>query len=222
MATDDNEQVETDRKPGRPRSFEEEAALDAAIAVFWDKGFGHTTTRELQSATGLSPSSMSNTFGSKRALLESAVERYEARAVDELVVPLEASEEGLTAIKSFYDALVEWVTDDEHRGCLIINLMAEYDDSAESVASRWRAYRTRVRSALRGALERAVAAGELESSGLSARVELLFGLVLGVNIAARGGTPRAEVARLRDAVHAQIDGWRTPSHQHQSEPTTGR
>jgi len=193
---------------GRPRSFATEQALDAALEFFWKRGYRCTTTRELESAMGLSQSSVTNTFGSKQDLLEAALDRYEYLTAQRLVIPLEESEEGLDAIQTFFVDLGDWVTHEGRRGCMIINLMAEDGSSANSIIERSRAYRARVRGAFKQTLERAVRSGETFEGSLDARADLLVGLVLGVNIAARGGAPEPELAQLFNAVRTQINNWR--------------
>lgn len=194
---------------GRPRTFEESEVLDSAMRVFWDKGFRRATTRDIEAATGLGPSSIANAFGSKKSLLETAMKHYEARAADRLVVPLESAVGGIDAIQTFFSDLVDWVTQDEHRGCLIINMMAENDESMVVVAERAQTYRDRVRAALRSGLQRAATLGEVDENSLEERVHLLFGMVLGINIAARGGAPRDEVDAMHHAVRAQLEHWRS-------------
>ncbi|CAM5616019.1 TetR/AcrR family transcriptional regulator OS=Streptomyces alboniger OX=132473 GN=CP975_28210 PE=4 SV=1 [Streptomyces alboniger] len=60
----------------RPRTFDEERALDAAMHAFWVKGYEATSTQDLCEATGLGRSSIYNTFSSKHALFRRALARY--------------------------------------------------------------------------------------------------------------------------------------------------
>ena len=193
---------------GRPRKFEYDRALDAALELFWSQGYRTTTTRDLENAVGLSQSSIYNAFGSKRALLESALDRYEAMTDEQLLRPLEQSADGIAAIEAFFVALREWVTRRGRRGCMLINMMAEAGGLDDGVTQRTGAYRDRVRSAFREALRRAVLAGEIDDAGFDERADLLMGLVLGLNIAARGGVPAPELTRLLDAARMQLQSWR--------------
>ncbi|MFI6876388.1 TetR/AcrR family transcriptional regulator [Streptomyces sp. NPDC050400] len=60
----------------RPRQFDEERVIGAAMDTFWRHGYEGTSTRDLCDSTGLGPSSLYNTFGGKRQLYLRALERY--------------------------------------------------------------------------------------------------------------------------------------------------
>ncbi len=61
--------------PGRPRLFENEDVIDAAVAVFSAKGYAGTSAQDLCDGTGLGRGSLYNAFGSKQALYEQALLR---------------------------------------------------------------------------------------------------------------------------------------------------
>ena len=61
---------------GRPRGFDENAALEAAMRVFWEKSYEGATLSDLTSAMGINRSSMYAAFGDKAALFRRAMERY--------------------------------------------------------------------------------------------------------------------------------------------------
>ena len=63
-------------KTGRPIGFNKEVALEAAMLVFWEKGFEGTSMADLTHAMGLSASSIYAAFGDKQALFSLAVARY--------------------------------------------------------------------------------------------------------------------------------------------------
>src|ERR1700739_4274852 len=63
-------------KMGRPRGFDENAALEAAMRVFWEKSYEGATLSDLTSAMGINKSSMYAAFGDKAALFRRAMERY--------------------------------------------------------------------------------------------------------------------------------------------------
>ncbi len=198
----------TQRPPGRPREFDPDVVLDAALELFWKQGYRTTPTRELETALGLSQSSIYNTFGSKQNLLEATLDRYEALTDQELLQPLERAKTGLAAIETFFVNLGNWVTHEGRRGCMLINMMAEDGGKTDAITQRARIYRTRVRDVLCKSVARARSEGETRDIDPGDCANLLLGLVLGFNIAARGGASDVELTTLLDAVRAQIRGWR--------------
>jgi AcrR family transcriptional regulator len=61
---------------GRPREFDPDVALDAAIDVFWRRGYEGASLSELTTAMGIKPPSLYATFGDKARLFQSALRRY--------------------------------------------------------------------------------------------------------------------------------------------------
>ena len=193
----------TQQVGGRPRSFETHQVLDAALEVFWLKGYRETSTRDLEARLGISQSSIYNAFGSKLGLLEAALDRYERRISDALVTPLEGSPDGVAAIDRFFAALADWITTDGRRGCMILNLMAESADEPE-IGYRTRAYRQRLRAAFRRALE---SEPGIDPTSVDTRTELLMTAVLGLNIAARSGASPDELQTSVNAVRQLLHDW---------------
>src|SRR6202000_85711 len=58
---------------GRPREFDRDAALEAAMFLFWRKGFTATSMNDLCEAMGVRSPSLYAAFGSKEALYLTAV-----------------------------------------------------------------------------------------------------------------------------------------------------
>src|ERR1700722_7310775 len=61
---------------GRPREFDRDAALRAAMLLFWHKGFAATSMNALFDAMGIRSPSLYAAFGSKEALYLEAIEHY--------------------------------------------------------------------------------------------------------------------------------------------------
>lgn len=69
------------KKTGRPIGFDKDAALEAAMLLFWERGFEGASMADLTGAMGLSASSIYAAYGDKQALFSLAVRRYmETRA----------------------------------------------------------------------------------------------------------------------------------------------
>ena len=68
--------VSQTKTAGRPREFDLDQALEAAIEVFWRRGFEGTSLSDLTTAMELSRPSVYAAFGNKEALFRKALARY--------------------------------------------------------------------------------------------------------------------------------------------------
>ena len=62
----------------RTKDFEPDEVADAAMQVFWRRGYAATSVQDLVDGTGLGRGSLYNAFGSKQGLYEAALRRYHA------------------------------------------------------------------------------------------------------------------------------------------------
>ncbi|MCK5325371.1 MAG: TetR/AcrR family transcriptional regulator [Woeseiaceae bacterium] len=116
-------QPETKRSVGRPREFDEEAALEAAMDAFWQKGYEATSLTDLCTCTGLHKGSLYQAFGDKHSLFMRSLHHYADREFKDTAVVAYQFESPLDSIR----AIVRTVCDHaaEGRGCLMINSMVE-------------------------------------------------------------------------------------------------
>ena len=193
--------------PGRPRTFDPDVALDAAVDLFWRRGYARTTTRDLEAALGLGQSSISSAFGAKADLAAAALGRYLEHLHGSLVQPLGSAPDGLAAIDRFLADLGAWHAADGGRGCLVGRFVADGAGEEPSIAAHLDDHRTGLRAALDAALARAAQAGEIDGADLGARRDLLLAVILGLNLAIQAGYPPASHAALVDASRAQVAAW---------------
>ena len=110
---------------GRPREFDEPAALDAAMDCFWRQGYEATSVRDLAAQMGISGTSLYNAFGDKRSLFRDVLNRYAERSTRERIARLEAALPPKEAIRAFLGEIVERALDADRRGCLLVNTTLE-------------------------------------------------------------------------------------------------
>lgn len=164
----------------RPRSFDTDTALGAAVEDFWDAGFGATSTDELCRSTGLSRSSLYNTFGSKRDLYLQAILRYASEKQRQRAELLAAEVDGRTLVAAILAAVLDeqW-SDDDRRTCLMINACVEIgagdDEVRRTLASNAEDFRRMITEAVRrGQLDgsvRATAPADRLAAVLAAAVD---------------------------------------------------
>ena len=121
----------TTRSVGRPREFDEEAALTAAMDAFWDKGFEATSMADLCACTGLHKGSLYQAFGDKHQLFMNALKHYSDVEFREVAAVAFISDSPLQNIRAAIDKITE---DAGHeKGCLVINSMVELAPHDEEV-----------------------------------------------------------------------------------------
>jgi AcrR family transcriptional regulator len=59
-----------------PVKFDRDKVIELACALFWEKGFNGTSTRDIQQTVNMRPGSIYAAFGSKQGLYIEAVEYY--------------------------------------------------------------------------------------------------------------------------------------------------
>ncbi len=120
---------------GRPKEFEFDEALEAALEVFWAKGYESTSLQDLIEAMGLSKSSFYQTFESKHKLLQSCIKRYQDIITKELMDSLEEAKSGRSFIEGAFNALAEKAKSPcDHKGCLIMNCANEFAQKDPEIA----------------------------------------------------------------------------------------
>lgn len=180
----------------RPREFDEDGALDAAMRAFWRAGYEATSTEDLCTATGLGRSSIYNTFRSKRALFERSLIRYMAPRTDALVELMS----GDLPIRERLRRLL-WQTvdapEDDPLGCLVVNSLIELAPKDAELAAALARDQARRFEALRDALAAARRGGELSrTADPDALAHFVMSTISGMRVMARGGASRATLAAI--------------------------
>lgn len=195
---------------GRPLAFIPDAALEAAMHLFWERGFEATSLQDLERRMGLGRSSFYNSFGSKRALFERVLAEYERRG-ERIFIALETGRLGLADVHAFFASLTKGLCAAPRKpGCLMVNSIVEFGGMDPHVAGSGRRYFGRVRAALMAALRRAAKRGEIAPGGLEGRAGLLLSIAIAMNVQARAGASAEELSALAKAARREMNGWRIP------------
>ena len=164
---------------GRTLTFDRHTAVTAARGVFWREGFENASIPDLESATGLSRSSIYNAFGSKRGLFDQTVQSY----LDEVVRPrlgeLQGEHVAADALARYLDGLraaFSGRSPAAELGCLLINAAGAPIATDPDVARVIVAYRQELRDAIGRGIDAARPDAEASERGLFA--DTVTGLVI--------------------------------------------
>ena len=188
----------------RPREFDEERAVDAAMRAFWASGYEATSTEDLCAATGLGRSSIYNAFTSKHALFETALARYMA---DKNVIYSELRD-GDGPVRDKVRLLLRATMDrgdDDPDGCLVVNSTIELAPRDPRIAELLRRDYAARREALRVAFEAGQRRGEIgRDKDPGALADFIIATISGLRVADRSGAGPAAAAAVAELAIAAL------------------
>ena len=149
------------RPVGRPREFDEEQVLTAAMEAFWRKGYEATSLVDLTTATGLNKASLYRVFGDKHQLFMSALKNYADIEFRETTAVISESATPLTNLRAVITKVIEDAS--SNKGCLMINAMVEIAPRDPEVSQLLEVFGTQRLHALEGMISAAQAGGEIRA-----------------------------------------------------------
>jgi AcrR family transcriptional regulator len=176
---------------GRQREFDVEKALDAALRVFWRKGYEGASYADLVEATGVERPALYSAFGNKEALFRKVLARYDERYLDYIPEALALPTSYEVAAHVLHKAVELNTRYPGRMGCLGINGALAGSDEAEPVRQALVEFRAAGQARLRERFERAKAEGDLPGT---AKAEALAAFVMtvtqGIAVQAKAGLSR--------------------------------
>lgn len=150
---------------GRIREFDEEKVLDAAMQLFWEKGYEATSLSDLTSRMGIQRPSIYSAFGDKKALFEAALRKYTMSRATDVRTRLQSNPSVKEAFCAFFeDVIAEEYTEVPSRGCFCINTMVELAPHDEKFEILTREHQMYLSVIFQETIERGIQSGELETS----------------------------------------------------------
>jgi AcrR family transcriptional regulator len=183
-------------KMGRPREFSEAAALDAAMRVFWEKGYEGASLDDLTRAMGINRSSLYASFGDKEELFKRVIARY---ADGPMAFMREALQQptARAVVENLLRFGVAFLGDPTHpRGCLSLQGGLACSSSAERVKRAMIDWRRQGLKRLEQRMLRAQREGDLlrdvDAKDLARYISVVMN---GLSIQAVNGATQAEMNR---------------------------
>ena len=109
------------RRAGRPRAFDPDAGVAAAMRLFWEKGYDAVGVAELAQTIGINPPSLYSAYGSKRELFCRAVAHYSGTQGQFFARLDEGGPAFETLVSVLEEAARSGTSDATARGCLVLD-----------------------------------------------------------------------------------------------------
>jgi len=190
---------------GRHREYDEEKVLDAALCVFWRKGYEGASYADLTEAAGVARPALYAAFGDKNALFRRALDRYQERFMNHIPEALELPTAREVAAHMLYSSVELNTRFPDHAGCLGINGAMAGSDESEPVRQALIEFRAAGEKQLRERFERAKAEGDLPpAANPEALAAFIMAVLHGMAVQAKAGFSRDKL----EAVAAQaLSAW---------------
>lgn len=191
--------MKTSVKLGRPAAFDKEAALDAAMRLFWERGYEGTSMADLSLAMGIHPSSIYAAFGDKQELFALAARRYADIPAQYMVRALEQP-----TLRGFilaaFDNTVEFLSSKEHpSSCFTLTGAIACGTDTVPAKLLMKEMRLQNEAAIKARLLRARKAGEFpKEENVDDYTRYLSTLLSGLAIQTANGSTKAELKRTAE------------------------
>jgi len=187
---------------GRPREFDTEKVLDAAMRAFWANGYESTSLTDLVEATGLHKGSLYHAFGDKHTLFLQSLKCYLAYMRERKTATLRGAASPLEGLRACAHGMID-VADDHPNcpgGCMAVNALVELAPHDKDVQKILAAHS----DSMRGSLEKVVTAAQEQGQIVDTRpAELITTLMMtfmaGIGAQLKGPMTKAEAHYLIDA-----------------------
>ncbi|CAM3210859.1 TetR/AcrR family transcriptional regulator [Paenibacillus lupini] len=153
----------------RQREFDEGKALDAAMQLFWEKGFEATSLSDLTARMGIQRPSIYSTFGDKKGLFEAALRKYTSSHAAYVRTNLQNNSSVREAFRAFFEnMLAKEYEECPNWGCFCINSMVELAPHDEKFEILTREHQMYLSVIFQETIERGMRSGELDT-GINAK-----------------------------------------------------
>lgn len=176
----------------RTKTFDQQRILDKATDLFWLQGYSATPPQDILDGTGLSRSSLYDTYGDKHSLFLKSLRRYRDRETVAVIRFLDETEDAATAIRRLFYGTCEAMQNRRHRkGCLMMNSLHELAPHDTEVSAIVRENRRAVESALTRAIHRGQQQGAIKPVHQPrALARFLLNCLWGLTAHLKLGTPK--------------------------------
>lgn len=195
----------------RSAPYDREIALDAAMALFWEKGFHATSLKDLEGALTMKPGSIYAAFTSKENLYLLALKRYFEASRAGFRGHVARATSPLKALASHFRAYSQMAPDDMSRqACMLTKTMVDTRTTDPAIAATTREYLTAMHSEFADAFKAAQLAGELPMTADTNRLARRFQSNLtALRLALHQGMENQDFAQLAEDMATEVEDLRS-------------
>jgi AcrR family transcriptional regulator len=188
---------------GRPRGFDPDTALAAALRIFWLRGYESASLAELTEAMGITKPSLYACFGNKEALFRAALDLYEREKLCYTSTALKAETARGVAERLLRGAMDTHCGENDPQGCLGVISTVACGSEAESIRNEVIARRKSSEVALARRLAHARDEGDLpDHVDPEALASYLTTVLQGMSVKAGAGASREVLSKIVDTTLA--------------------
>ncbi|WP_283750427.1 TetR/AcrR family transcriptional regulator [Bacillus cereus] len=179
----------------RLREFDEEKALDAAMQLFWEKGYATTSLSDLTAKMEIQRPSLYAAFGDKEGLFEAALRRYTNLHAASIRTKLQKEQSVKESIRMFFENMVEEEYKREsNKGCFCINTMVEIAPHNEKFEVLTREHQMYLSVIFQELIAKGIQSGELQSDvNAKALAQTLVTSLIGLTVLMKSRPERSVV-----------------------------
>lgn len=172
---------------GRAAAFNREEAVAICMNEMWRHGFEACSVKALSERLKMTRSSFYNAFTSREALFKEVLEHYAGKSPDRCLAHLKTGEAMLPILNRLFKTICTVRAEDpEHKGCLIVNSVAELVGVHPVLGSMLQGIMTANVERLEQLLTIAASHGEVADNGdLHSKALALKNLIVGLNLMAK-------------------------------------
>lgn len=184
---------------GRHREYDEEKVLDAALCVFWRKGYDGASYADLTEAAGVARPALYSAFGDKNALFRRVLDHYQERFMGHIPEALALPTAREAARHLLYSSVEVNTRFPDHAGCLGINGAMAGSEESEPVRQALIDFRAAGETQLRERFERAQAEGDLPATANpEALAAFIMAVLHGMAVQAKAGFSRDKLEAVAE------------------------
>jgi AcrR family transcriptional regulator len=187
---------------GRPRLFNENKAIDAAMKVFWVKGYEGASYAALSKAMSMNTPSIYGAFGNKEELYLRAIDRYAEVYCKPAFMLFDQAKTCREGLESLLYRRIKDFADKEHPGCLVMTVLTDAASQSLKFEAKLKALVEAFDAITTKRLQRGIEEGDLPAkTNPKVLARIILNLIIGFTVRARAGeSERALRSLARDSL----------------------